>query len=486
MDLRPYQLDAVEQLRQLIRGGAKRPLLVMPTGGGKTVAFAHIISRAVELGKRALVLAHRRELIGQASNKLLANGVPHGIIQGGSSLSLQRPVQVASVQALANKADRLTRVDLIVVDEAHHVTEKNGYGRLLERWPNAIVLGVTATPWRLDGRGLGDVFDGHVIGSTPRQLRDDGFLVPVGGWEYEGIDTSSARVSKGDFVAKDLAASASSRRVVGDVVSEWERHANGARTVLFALSVEHSQTMAEAFRKAGIAAEHVDGEMATADRDAVLARLRAGVTRVVSNCNVLTEGFDLPELEVCILARPTLSLSLYLQMVGRVLRPAEGKTMARIHDHAGCLAAHGHPYAERDYSPTVSVRGDRKKAGGGAGITRRCPACKSVWARWPCDGCGYSPKPAELQLEYEEAARKREIQHDGVAPKAVEADTPEGRRKRWVEKYAETEKKYAFFLRMLEKHGPQKARRVYWWFTGNSEWPPATWLSEAGRDARIA
>lgn len=501
MDLRPYQLDAVEGCRTLIRERKKRILLIAPTGAGKTVMFSHIVSRAVERGSRALILAHRRELVKQASDKLLANGVHHGIIQAGFRPAPQRPVQVASVQTLARRPEACTQVDLVVVDECHHVTTENTYAKLLSWYPQAIILGVTATPWRLDGQGLADVFEGHVLTCTPRDLRDEGFLVPVGGWEYEGIDTSHARVRNGDYVAQDMHAAATSRKVVGDIVTEWLKFAAGKRTVLFAVTVEHSQQMVEAFRKEGVPAEHLDGNTPTAERDAVLERLRSGQTLVVCNCNVLTEGFDCPELEVCVLARPTLSTSLYLQMVGRALRPvcfdcrgpvswgdercgcgsSNIKRLARIHDHAGCLAAHGHPYAERDYSPTLTARVSRGDAEDprGRSRVRRCKECKAVLAGLQCDACGW--KPTQLELVQEELAARRAIGADGSAPKSERAkETDDERARRWKVRFAGDELwKRDFFERMVAKHGIDKGARVYWWFSGKLERPPTQWLVEA-------
>jgi DNA repair protein RadD len=480
MDLRPYQEATVESLRQLVREGKRRLLCISPTGSGKTVTFCHVVQSAVGRGSRALIIAHRRELVGQASQKLNAFGVPHGIIQAGFPMSLHRPVQVASIQSLLARPGVLNRVDLVVIDECHHVTASNGYSKVLERYPNALVLGVTATPWRLDGHGLADIFDSHVVSTTPRELRDQGYLVPVGGWEYEGIDTSEARVKGGDFVPGDLTASATSRRVVGDIVAEWVAHAAGKRTVLFAVSIEQSRIMSAEFRKLGVPAEHVDGEMPTSERAAVLARLRSGETLVVSNCNVLTEGFDLPDLEVCILARPTLSTSLYLQMVGRVLRPAAGKAMARIHDHAGCLAAHGHPYAERDYNPSCSARANRKDTEKRTAPEKRCASCKSVIAAWPCDACGYAPDPKELQLELDPAAAKREIGNDGVAPKR-NTETDAERKDKWKRRYQFDEDgsdRRAFFRKMVDRHGFEKGSRVYRWVSGFSERPRSEWVNE--------
>jgi len=496
--LRPYQDQAIEAARAHVRRGAKRVLIVMPTGGGKTVVASEIIRGATEKGSRTLFLAHRRELILQTCDKLRRFGVPHGVIMAGIRPALQHQVQVGSVQTLSQRSGVLERVDLLFIDEGHHATVKNQYGRLLVRWPNARVVGLTATPWRLDGQGLSDVFDAHVVATTPRQLRDEGFLTPVGGWEYEAINTDGARVSGGDFLAKDLQASATSQRVVGDIVSEWLLHAAGKRTVLFTVTVEQSQLMVEEFRKAGVPAEHVDGTMPTSERDAILRRLRSGQTLLVSNCNVLTEGFDCPELEVCILARPTLSTSLYLQMVGRVLRPccldchapssalspvcevcgsANVKRLARLHDHAGCLAAHGHPYAERDFNPQESSRGARKSKKEGAARRLRCAACNSITSRWPCDACGYSPTPKELKLVYEPAAARKEIGADGAPAPAKARSTAEQRAEKWALRYrfdTDSSGRRAFYEAMVRKHG-EKAPFIYRWASGFTESAPKAW-----------
>lgn len=476
MTLRPYQVEAVEAARAELRAGKKRVLVTCPTGGGKTVLASDIIRSAVEKGRRVLFLAHRRELIHQTADKLRRFGVRYGVIMAGERMALQEACQVASIQTLARR-DVLKSVDLIFFDEAHHAAAGT-YLDVMQRWPNAAVVGLTATPWRLDGKGLGDVFDGHVLARTPRQLRDEGFLCPVGGWAYEAVDTSGAKVKGGDYVASSLAAAAMSKRVLGDVVEEYVRHTPGRRAVVFAASVEASRRMAELFVAAGVPAEHVDGTTPTPERDATLARLRAGHTLVVCNCNVLTEGFDCPELEVCILARPTLSTAMYLQMVGRVLRPAPGKESARIHDHAGCLAAHGHPYADRDYSPApgTSVNAGRDDAKQPA-AQLRCPACKSVRVRWPCDACGHSPTPEDLKLEFDRDVQRRAIEADELAAKR---ETEKRRKLRHNFAAMSHEERRAFFFRMVAKHGPRKAIGVYRWFSGETAWPDRAWREEAG------
>jgi DNA repair protein RadD len=479
MDLRPYQLAAIEEARGRLRAGASRVLLIIPTGGGKTVVAAEIIRSAVAKGSRILFLAHRRELITQTADKLNRFGVRFGIIMPGWPRALHHQVQVASVQTLIRHPEMLPPVDLCFIDEAHHASAAS-YQKLLSWWPGSRVVGLTATPWRQDGEGLADLFDAYVIGCTPRQLRDLGFLCPVGGWEYEALDTSGARIRGGDFAQQDLAQAARSTTVMGDVVREWLAGAGGARTVLFAINVEHSQHLVQAFQAEGVPAEHVDGEMPVEQRDAALARFRAGRTLVISNCNVLTEGWDCPEAEVAVLCRPTLSTSLYLQMVGRVLRPAPGKERARIHDHAGCLAAHGHPYADRDYSPEHSSGGTRRAAEEREAFVKRCPGCKSVLARWPCDGCGYEPSPQELQVQYrQEEARRKEIGNDPAAPPPAADPEVERRRERWRSKYRnDVERRKALFERFVRDVGVTRAKSRYRWFSGELEWPPRAW-SEA-------
>jgi DNA repair protein RadD len=485
MELRPYQVEAIDAARARLREGAKRVLVIIPTGGGKTVLAAEIIRSAVAKGSRILFLAHRRELITQTADKLTRFGVRFGIIMPGWPRALHHQVQVASVQTLIRHPELLQQVDLVFVDEAHHASAES-YQKLLGWWPSAKVVGLTATPWRQDGEGLADLFDAHVIGCTPRQLRDEGFLCPVGGWEYEAVDTTGVRVRGGDFAQQDLARAARSTTVMGDVVTEWMVGAGGARTVLFAINVEHSQHLVEAFKHEGVAAEHVDGEMPVEERDAVLARFREGRTLVVSNCNVLTEGWDCPEAEVAVLCRPTLSTSLYLQMVGRVLRPAPGKERARIHDHAGCLRAHGHPYEDRDYSPEHSSGGSRREAQEREATVKRCPHCKSVLARWPCDGCGYRPTQAELQVQYRmEEARKREIGNDPSAPEPQDADEAE-RQRRWRVEFEPNEGlRRGVFFKWCKAKGVTPAIRTYRFFSGRLARPPDEWIAEArAREAR--
>lgn len=358
--LRPYQLDGIEAARRAFASGAKRVLVVLATGGGKTVLASSIIKSAASKGSKVLFLAHRRELISQASAKLSSFGVEHGIIQAGTMARPKRSVQVASVATMVNRLDSLKDVNLIFVDEAHHCAA-GSYLKILEAHPGAKVIGLTATPWRIDGKGLGDIFDSHVEVATPAQLHELGFLAKVKCFTFRPIDTSGVKVTAGDYNLGALGEAAAAPMIVGDIVDRYVEHAQGKRAVLFACNIEHSKSMAAAFVSAGIASEHVDGMTPSEERAAILARLGTGETKVLCNFGVCTEGWDMPMLEVAILARPTLSEALALQMIGRVLRVAEGKEHARIHDHARLLTAFGHPYDERDFSPQRTAKKRRRE-----------------------------------------------------------------------------------------------------------------------------
>lgn len=386
---RPYQLDAVEKSRRLIARGAKRILLVLPTGGGKTVIASYIIARALERGSRVLFLAHRRELIFQTVRKLVAMGVaPERVsfllgqeklvpLDDGTRRAVLRnptaPVQVASIDTFRNRVP--PPADLVFIDEAHRALSA-GYRNAVEAYPGAVVLGLTATPYRADGKGLGDVFQELVAIATPQMLIDEGYLVaprvftvPSGSLP----DLSKVKTRGGDYAEEQLAEACDRASLVGDIVEHWKKHAGDRRTVAFSVNVEHSKHIVERFVAAGVAAEHLDGMTPADERAAILARLERGDTRVVSNCGVLCEGWDMPSVKVCILARPTKSTGLYLQQAGRILRPHAGET-AIILDHAGCAVAHGLPQDEREFSLEAKKKRRRKAADDG-------PPCKT------CEGC---------------------------------------------------------------------------------------------------
>lgn len=374
--LRTYQQEAIEQLEARVRAGVRRVVIVAPTGSGKTTIAGEIIARAVEDGSRVLFVAHRRELIFQAYNRLIQFGIPErqvGVLMGQDRR--RRPgahVQVASIDTLRNRAK--PRADIVFVDECHRVISRS-YQDVSAHYPDALHLGLTATPMRANGDGLGDAYDELLVVTSPRKLMDQGYLVEPRVFTVPRSqlpDLSGVRTRRGDYETRALAEAVDQKGLVGNLVEHWMRHAQGVPTVAFAVSVAHSQNIAEQFRAAGVAAEHLDGTTPTAERDALLKRLESGETTLVSNCGVLCEGWDQPAVKCAILARPTKSLGLYLQQAGRILRLYNDQR-AVILDHGGCVIQHGLPQDER----TFNLNKAKKRAKGEVRV-RTCPECCAV------------------------------------------------------------------------------------------------------------
>jgi DNA repair protein RadD len=390
--LRPYQNDAIALVHARITAGVRRILVVAPCGGGKTVCFAQIIADVVARGERALVVAHRRELINQTVDKLCDAGLRENQIGVVMASDTRRrpgaPVQVASIDSLRNRPKPVAH--LVVRDEAHRALAKTDLA-IAAAYPDAVHLGFTATPYRADNRGLGEAYDELVVVASVRQLIDQGFLVEPRVFtvpEGEQPDLSGVRVRGGDYDNRDLDNAVDQQPLIGNIVEHWQKHASGMRTVAFAVSVKHSKHIVDRFRDAGVAAEHLDGETAAPERDAILARLVAGETLVVSNVGVLCEGTDLPPVKCAILARPTKSTGLYLQQAGRILRPWNN-ARAVILDHAGCAREHGLPQDDREFS--LEPKPKRKRGDVVDVPIRVCDGCQAVLSARTrvCPECGH-------------------------------------------------------------------------------------------------
>jgi DNA repair protein RadD len=406
IELREYQVRAVESVRQRMRAGISRLVLVAPTGSGKTVIASHIIEAAKDKGSRVVFLAHRRELIVQCYNKLQDAGIPVdqlSIIMGQDKRANKvAPVQVCSVDTLRNREK--PPCDLLIIDECHRScsqTYRDLIAHYLAGEERARLLGLTATPYRADGQGLGDMYEALEVVSTPQELIYLGFLVKPRVLSLpKGMlpDLSHVRTSRGDYDEGQLSAAVDQGALVGNIVEHWREHARGMRTVAFATSVSHSRHIVERFGAANVSAEHLDGNTPTAERDAILARLRAGMTLVCSNVGVLCEGWDMPEVKCAILARPTKSTGLYLQQAGRILRPWHGHG-ALILDHAGNALCHGLPHDDRSFDLQMTKEKKEKEREDKA---RQCPECNEIWPRrqTSCPTCGFE-WPATLTEEQE-------------------------------------------------------------------------------------
>ena len=383
MKLRDYQ---ERDLHRLIMGfrGSRRILYRLPTGGGKTALFTQALAMA---GGACVVITHRRELVAQAAASLARVGVDAGI----SCASIDDPnpaarIRIGTVGTLtARGLPAGFEPDFVVVDETHLAAAPT-WRALIDSFEGARVLGVTATPERLDGRALGDIYERMIEGPSIRQLIDRGYLVEPLTYTAPG----EARTSDDGLQSSAL---------VGAVVDTYERIAAGRTGLVFASSIAHARSLVERFNARGIRSELITGE--TKDRDEVLGRLARGETRIVCNFGVLTEGFDDPSISYIGIARCTQSLALWLQMCGRGLRTSPNKTDCVIADHGGNASIRFGPVdVEREWS----LNGKRPRKAGDLSVAMTVSTCGECFALWnrsqslSCPRCGAAPEPVERRL----------------------------------------------------------------------------------------
>lgn len=385
MNLRPYQAQAVNDIREAFKSH-RRVLFQLPTGGGKTVIFCHITREAVRKGKRVLILVHRQELLRQTISKLSQWGVPYETIEAGKPTANQWPVSVAMVQTAARR--ELEQFDLIICDEAHHAVA-GSWASIIDKQPQAYLLGVSATPCRMDGKGLGEAFDVLLEGVKMKQLIADGFLCEPKIYAASVADLTGVRSVGGDYNRVDLETALMKSRITGDAVREYKQHADGLPAIVFCVSVQHAQRTAQAFTEAGYNSAAVDGNMDDSERKRLINGLTTGEVQVLTSCDIVSEGTDIPSVAAAILLRPTKSEALYLQQIGRALRPMDGKQHAIILDHAGNVFRHGMPTAEREWTLQGRDKISRQKT---ADAVRQCKLCYSVHQAAVCPECG-SPAP---------------------------------------------------------------------------------------------
>ncbi len=402
--LRPYQTTAINTARANFAAGIRRQLVYSPTGSGKTEIAIDIISSAVAKGNRVAFVANRIGLVEQAARRLTLAGLDVGIVQGDNTRNLSAPVLVCSIQTVARRG--LPDVDVIVIDEAHGVAGATDYRKMMFQYSALPIIGLTATPF---AKGLGKVyaelggnplFQRIVKAATIRVLIDQGYLVDVDIYapadpDISGVDTVRNAFGEMDFNEKQLAEAVDKPALVGDIVTHWKRLGRDLPTVVFATNIAHSKHIVEQFNAAGIRAEHIDCYTEQGERTAILARVASGATRIISNVGILTEGWDFPACGVMVLARPTKSMTRWIQMCGRVLRPHPGKARAIILDHSGSAARLGYP---TDDLPLELDDGTPEKTRTGPGKVskkpEKCPSCAYLKPAnvHACPECGFAPE----------------------------------------------------------------------------------------------
>ena len=346
--LRDYQAEIINKIQNSMLTGHRRIIVQSPPRTGKTVVMSEIARRATVKNRRVLFLIHRKEVLEQANTTFKEQGVDFDLLTSGM------------VQTLTRRVDKLDAPHIILVDEAHHVLSKS-YRRILDKFKDAYVLLFTATPVRLGREQLDQVADDIVLGKSIKELTAAGFLAPFRYYQPPaGFNQSELKLSStGDYTNKSIT-SALQSCLYGDLVSHYKRLAAGKQAVCYCHSIDAAKHAAAEFNKNGIAAAEVDGTTPRSERDELVKKFRAGVIKVMVNVTLFTEGVDLPDVDVVILARPTSSLSLYLQFAMRCLNPRAGK-VAVIIDHANNVEKFGYPDSERNWLQMVKTGAKTRK-----------------------------------------------------------------------------------------------------------------------------
>lgn len=395
LKLREYQENIIEEVRGKMRKGFKKILIQAPTGSGKTALTAHMLGTAKDKGIRSWFNVHRRELVKQSVDAFNLAGVKHGVVASGFPSVGLGLVQICSVGTLAHRYAKLPWPQMIIWDECHHIAAGT-WSKIFKHFPSAYHIGLTATPQRLDGKGLDDWFDTMVEGPPVSWLIENKFLADYKLFAPSSISMNGVKKSMGDFQRAATAEIMNRPTITGNAIKEYLKTAKGKRAVVFCVSIEHSKSVVAQFNAAGIPAAHVDGGANNNERDYKLHQFREGKIKILSNVELFGEGFDLPSIEAAILLRPTQSLGLYLQQVGRVLRPSPGKEVAIILDHAGNCERHGLPDQPRDWS--LNGRASRARSADGPAI-KICQACFAAQPPGPsCRFCSvvFEGKPREV------------------------------------------------------------------------------------------
>jgi superfamily II DNA or RNA helicase len=381
IQLRDYQDELISNLRAALRR-SKRVLVQAPTGAGKTVLASYMIDGTRGRSQSAWFICHRAELVEGTSKTFSKFGIHHGIIAGGFPMDLKQLVQVCSIDTLKNRLASLQAPRITIIDEAHH-SSAAGWA-LVVKWLHdhgTIIIGLSATPQRLDGLGLDAHFDEMVPGPAPSWLIERGHLAPYRIYAPSAPDMKGVRKQMGDFAKGETAARMDKPKLTGDAITHWRKYADGLRTVAFGVTRAHSMHITEQFNAAGIPSAHLDGDTNKGARKRIIQAYADGSIRVLTNVGLFGEGFDLSAIaqrDVTIDAvldmAPTMSLAAYMQRGGRMLRPYPGKVGIYL-DHAGNSARHGFFDDEREWTLEGKAKGGKAANDNGPPPPVTCDAC---------------------------------------------------------------------------------------------------------------
>lgn len=438
--LRPRQAKAIDDLRAAYKSGRRAPILVAPTGFGKSATAITMIQTSVQKGLRVWFMAHLKEILNDTTIRLTAAGVKHGYIWAGHLADRRQQVQVVSVQTAARRLDRIDRPDLIIVDEAHlavaqtyqDVFEWAKAGPKYYERGGALLLHLTATPKRLDGRGMGEVADAIIPTCASLELIQEGLLAPVRYLRPDTPDTSGMAHRGGDFATEQASALMSKPAIVGSALRHYQEHGAGRPGLGFCVDIKSARVYAERFAEAGLRTVAISGEDDDDERYRALSDIQSGKLDFVFNCKLWVAGVDAPALSYIADLAPTESLTRYLQGLGRGLRTSPGKQDLVYADHAGNYGRHGNPLAAREWDLAADPA-KQKKGGKSAVPEKKCPVCfASVPGQSLTCICGHVFQTKGREIEEQEGVL-REIEL--MEQKRIEA----AKQQRMIQGRAQTE-----------------------------------------------
>jgi DNA repair protein RadD len=400
---RQYQLDGIEQLREGIRRGHRKLLLVMLMGAGKTITSLEMMRNAVDKGSRCVFISDRRMLVDQAKKEAWEYGLWSTVIMAGRGTDPNAPIAFISKATLASWLEKgaidKPEADLVFIEEAHRAASAQ-WLEIMKLWPKAIIVGLTATPCHSDGSGMGDIYQWLVQPVMPSQLMDMGCVVPLRYFAPHIPNLKGVRKgADGDYSQAALAKRMTRENLVGDVVNWWKKLGEDRPSVYYCCDKLHCATIQKEFTDAGIKAKTIIDETEDEERVAIREDILLGRAKVVVNCDVLCEGINWPELSCCGLLRPTKRFRRFLQMVGRVMRATPGKKDAIIIDHGGCVLYHGFADADiewkLDREDCIDRRIQEAKEASPEKFPVTCENCHGMFVGRVCPHCGTPRKQFE-------------------------------------------------------------------------------------------
>ena len=378
-----HQLEFLNLIKSSIKAGNRRIMCVAPCGFGKSVIMKHICDSAKLKHNSSLVVVHRIELVNQL---------------------VERGLNVEMIQTLSRHLTDANKYNILIIDESHLALAKT-YRKVIEHYSNAVILYFTATPQRLDGQAFGIIADDIVISKSAKWLIENNYLAP---YDYYApkllVDASKLSMSQGDYAQSSIIEQMDKPKVYGDIFNEWCKFAKGKKTIVYASSLSHSQRIADYFAYNGVSSAHIDGNTPKQERSEIIAKFKRGDILVLTNYALIVEGFDVPDCECCIIARPTQSLVIHIQSTMRCMRYKPNKK-AIILDFVGNYERHGLPDDEREWS-LERIKRVRTKAGDEPKVLiRNCPNCFKVYPASigvVCPYCQFNVGKTKEEIEYDE------------------------------------------------------------------------------------